>query len=225
MIAAVFFTGTDVVDIVFASPGGPFHSPLMLASLAIRIVALVWIVAAAIRTFTGQTAIWAVNLPMLRCALAFAGLLVVSMLLLFVLSRFITGPLIAELTHNPQANQIASLVVLAIWLAVFAIITVRLSPWIAALAIGDNAIDLSTAWKGMRGATLAAIGALVWTSPVPIAHLVFTAQAQYVGGLLGLILTVIDGLVSVLQIMLAMAIAAALYRFVKTNLPGDHLPA
>lgn len=225
LVAAIFFTGTDVVDIVFASPGGPFRSPVTAVSLIVRVIALVWVVAAAIRGFTGQRMIWTVNLPMLRCAVAFAGLLVLSVLLLFGLSHFITRPLIGAMTHDPQANQIASLLVLAIWLVVFAIVTVRLSPWIAALAIGDNAINLSAAWKGMRGATLAAIGALVWTSPVPIAHLVFTAQAQYMGGLLGLILTVIDGLVSVVQILLAMAIAAALYRFVKTNLPGDHFPA
>ena len=72
----------------------------------------------------------------------------------------------------------------------------------------------------MRGVTLAAIGALIWIAPVTIAHFVLTAQAQHLRGAPQIALTVIDGLVSVLQVMLAMALAAVLYRFVAKNKPS-----
>lgn len=226
LVAAIFFTGTNIVDMKFGTQAHPFESPLVIASLIVRIAAYAIVSAAAIRTFTGQAKVWSINLPMLRSALAFVALLAASMLLLAIVSHFITRPLTAIATNDMHTRQVTSLIVVAVWLLVFGIVTVRLSPWLAALAIGDNAINFQSAWKGMRGATLAAIGAVVWLSPVPIAHLVFTAQAQFLSGIsLGLILTAIDGLVSVLQVMLALAMASVLYRFVKTYLPSDHLPA
>lgn len=220
LFAAVFFTGTNIADIVFATPGSPLHSPMTIASLIVRIVADVWVVAAAIRAFTNRGAVWAIDVPLLRYAAASVALLAISMILLFIVARFVTHPLIALATHDAHKARVASLSVLCVWLLGFGIVTVRLSPWIAALAVGDNSIGLSAAWKAMRGATLAAIGAIVWTAPVPIAHLALTAQAQYLTGFSQIILTVIDSLVSVLQGLLAMAIASVLYRFVSENKPS-----
>lgn len=221
LVAAIFFTGTNILDILFGTPAHPFQSPLVIVSVIVRIVAYAIVSAAAIRAFTNQSEVWSINLSLLRSALAFAALLAASMVLLLIVSHFITRPLTAVITNDIHTRHVISLIVIAVWLVVFGIVTVRLSPWIAALAVGDKSANFKTAWQGMRGATLAAIGAVVWLSPVPLAHLTFTAQAQYLGkGSLGILLTSIDGLVSVLQVMLAMAIAAVLYRYVSKNKPS-----
>jgi hypothetical protein len=221
LVAAIFFTGTNIADIVFGTPAHPFQSPLVIASVIVRIVAYAIVSATAIRAFTNRLEVWSINLSLLRSALAFAALLAASMVLLLIVSHFITRPLTAAITNDIHARRVTSLIVVAVWLVIFGIVTVRLSPWIAALAVGDNAVNFKTAWQGMRGATLAAIGAVVWLSPVPLVHLAFTAQAQYLGSSsLGIVLTAIDGLVSVLQVMLAMAIAAVLYRHVSKNKPS-----
>lgn len=214
LIAAIFFTGTNIVDILFTTPGHPFQSPLSIASLIVRLMSYVLVVVAAMRAFTGQSSVWAINLPLLRTVAAFVALTVSSLLLLLAFTAFISRPLIGLMTADPQTQRMASLIVVSLWLIGFAIATVRLSPWIVALAINDRSIGLKTAWKGMRGATLAAIGALIWTAPIPIAHLALTAEAQYLTGTPQLIFAVIDGLISVLLVLISMAIAAALYRFV-----------
>lgn len=224
LIAAIFFTGTNVVDILFTTPGHPFQSPLSIFSLIVRLLSYVWVVVAAIRAFAGQSAVWTINLPLLRTVAAFVALTVSSMLLLFVFTAWISRPLIGLMTADPQSHRFAALIVLCIWLIGFAVATVRLSPWIVALAINDRSIGLKTAWKGMRGATLAAIGALIWTAPVPIAHVALTAEAQYLTGTSQLVFTVIDGLISVLLVLISMAIAAALYQFV-AKYKSLHFPA
>jgi len=220
LLAAIFFTSTNIVDIVFAPPGNPFHSPLMVASLIIRVVANVWAVTAAARVLTMSGRVWAIDLPLLRCTGAFVALIVLSLVLMVIAKHVIVNPVIAAMTQVTHATHRALVVFTGVWLIGFAIVTVRLSAWLVALAIGDRAMDFSAAWRGMQGANLAAIGALIWTSPVPIGHLVLTSQAQDLRGPFQVALTVIDGLVSVLQVMLMMAMAAVLYRFASNNKPA-----
>ncbi|HVP85407.1 MAG TPA: hypothetical protein VMS78_11855 [Rhizomicrobium sp.] len=220
LVAAFFFTGTNIVDIVFGTRGNPFQSPLMVASLFVRVVSYVMVVVAALRTFTGGSSIWKVDQHLLRCAGAFFGLFALSIALLLLFTPFVARPVVEAVTADHQLKREISVAMVAVWFVLFAIVTIRLSPWIVALAVGDNSIGLRSAWKRMRGATLAGIGALIWTAPVPIAHLALTAEAQYLSGSIQLSFTVVDGLVSVLQVMIALAIAVALYNFAKKNKPA-----
>lgn len=216
LVAALFFTVTNVVDIVLRTPGHPFQSPMVIVSLVVRVAAYILVVAAALRAFTGRKSVWSVDLPLLRYVAAFVALLLVGVVLLAFMHSI---PLILMRAYDPQASFAISLPLLFIWLFGFAVATLRIFPWIVALAVGDRSVGLSSAWRGMRGATLAGIGALIWTAPVLIVHLALTAEAKYLTGTPQLTLTVIDGLISVLEVMLNMAIAAVLYRFVAKYLP------
>ncbi len=213
-VATVFFTGTDLVDIIYGGGANPLHSPLTMISLAIRVIANIWVAAAAIRAFANRGAIWAIDLALLRYTAAFLLLIVGSIGLLLALSRLVVHPLIAMATSDTHISHIVSMAVTGAWLVGFTLLTVRWMPWIVALAIGDRVTRFSIAWQGMRGAMLAAIGAYLLVAPVMIAHFLLTIWAQSLAGSAQFWVTTLDGVVSVVQVMSGMAVAVVLYRHV-----------
>lgn len=219
LVAVIFLVGTNIAGIGFAPMGDRPHASLSTASQIVRAVSYIPVAAAAVRAFTGRGSVWSIDLPLLRyMAATLAALLALLIPMFFI---------IALAAFGTKAASAVSMAVFVGCILVLALVMLRVSPWLAALSVGDGSLHLSSAWKGMRGAMLAAVGAAIWLSPVLIVHIALNAEAQYQTGTAQLAFTIVDGLVCVLQLMIDMAIIAVLYLFVRTHMAHapDHFPA
>jgi len=209
----MLFTGTDLVDIVYGAPqSGHGFSPAQIASLAIRVIAPLWVSTAAWRIMLGSArAAWAPDFAFWRYVLVSLLLFAVTFVPAVAATRLL-GPAIADAFHDPYQQTIARGAVAFALILLGTFVTIRLALWPVALAIGDRAVTFVTAWRATRGAVWAMIGALLLLGvPWLAAHFAATVWAQSLSGQARVTATAIDGILSVFQVAFGIAVTAGSY--------------
>jgi hypothetical protein len=224
LIAALFFTATNLADIVYgggSDAAGTFHlTPLTVVSLAARVFFAVFIPAAALRAMlASRRNSWALDKGFWLFAGAFILLAVVS----FggaVLATLVSQPLLHLAIADEHAYRVASLVLLFVYLLAGIVLTARLALWPVSALLGDASASVAASWRRMRGAVLPfLVASAVLVLPFLIAHFALTGWLENAAmrGSARLAWTIVDGLVSVFQVMLAMAVTAAAYRLTRAE--------
>jgi hypothetical protein len=213
IVAAVLFTGTNLVDIVYGSPQpGHGFTPAQIVSLAIRVIAPLWVSTAAWRIMLGSSRpAWAPDGAFWRYVLA-ALLITGATFGLALAGVTALKPVILSAIHDKTGQMIARGAALFALLIAGTFVTIRLSLWPVALAIGDKSVTFVTAWRAARGAVWAMTGALLLLGvPWLAAHLAATMWAMSPTGQARVAATVIDGILSVLQVAFGVAVTAGAY--------------
>lgn len=213
LVAIVLLTGTNLVDLVYGGAKLTF-TPLQIVSLTIRVFASFLIPAVAFRIFIGSKhGPWNLNrdfwlfllVSFVLTALSFAAVIAV---------KYLTQPILAQLIVDQDRLRLASLGLTIATFVVMAVVLIKVSLWPVAIVIGDRDVTLLVAWRRMRGAAFALIGALLaGIVPIFIAHVLLTSWAQSlpVDGDLRFQITVVDGIVSVFQVLVGTAMTATAY--------------
>ncbi len=213
IVAIILLTGTNLVDLIYGGAKLTF-TPLQMASLAIRVFATFLIPAAAFRTFIGgKHSPWSMNGDFWLFCLV--SLLLTALSFLAVIGvRFLAHPLLEQLLTDAGEVRIASLVLTIATFLVVAVLLIKVSLWPVAIVIGEREVTLPVAWQRMRGSAFAFIGALLGgIAPIFVAHVLLTVWAQSfpIDSDLRFQITVLDGIVSVFQVLVGTAMTAAAY--------------
>jgi hypothetical protein len=226
LFAIVTFTGTNLIDIVYGAPvTGHGFTAAQIVSLAIRVVAPLIVSSALFRVMLGSThGPWSPDGAFWKYVLATA---LISGVAFGIAIAGVRGlrPQMLVLVHDRAGQMIASGATAFAFILLGAILTIRLSLWPVALAIGDRAVTFVMAWRRTRGAVWAMTGALLLlAAPWIAAHFAATVWALSLSGQARVMATVIDGLVSVLQVASGIAVASASYRLLASPRLEASLP-
>jgi hypothetical protein len=213
LFAAVSFTGTNLVDIVYGAPvAGHGLTHAQMVSLGIRLISPLIVSCAAWRIMLdSEDPPWSLNWDFWKYALATLLLIAVGFGIALAGVKA-AQPFFVSVLHDKTQQNIARGALAFALILLATIVTIRISLWPVALAIGDRAVTFRTAWRSTRGAALAMIGALILVAtPWFAGHFATTIWAQSLTGDRQITATVIDGIVSVLQVAFGVAVTAAAY--------------
>jgi hypothetical protein len=226
LVAALFFTATDLIDIVYGSGSDAAGAtafqltPLTAASLALRVFFAIFIPAAALRAMLpSRRSSWALD----RGFWLFAGVFILLTIVSFggaALATRLSQPLLHLAIADEHAYRVASLVLLFVYLLAGIVLTARLALWPVSALLGDAGASVAASWRRMRGAVLPfLVASAILVLPFLIAHFALTGWLENAAmrGSARLAWTIADGFVSVFQVMLAMAVTAAAYRLTEVE--------
>jgi hypothetical protein len=207
IVAFVLFTGTNLVDLVYGAGPGKALTALQIVSLAVRLFSNIWIVVVALRTFLDRRTVWALD----RSFLTYVAFFIVYFGVGLGIASVVGHALSAFVGQGARAVRVTAVLSM---LVAYCLLTIRIMLWPTALALGDRSVGLRESWRRTRGATLTMIGAFFALLPIAAVHFGLTAWATTLplSGDSRLIVTICDGVLSVVQVMLAMAFAAAIYK-------------
>lgn len=214
VLCAIIFTGTDLVDLIYRS--GDLHAPLSLASLAVRVVGALVVPVVIWRIMLPRDGrrVWAADGRFWRYAAAFVAINLVTVPLLFV-AKIVLRPIMHALPLDPALHRYAVYVEVFILALIILFVTLKLTLWTVALAIGDRDVGFVVSWRRTYGCLFAFFGALLAVIlPFETAHFGLTALAQRggFGATQTFWIVIADGLVTVPVVMGMAAVAAAVYR-------------
>lgn len=221
LVAALLFTASEIADIVYSDAAGTFHlTPLTVASLTVRVFFAVFIPAAALRAMlASHHSTWGLD----KGFWLFSGVFILLTVVSFggaVLATLASQPLLHLAIADEHAYRAASLVLLFVYLLAGIVLTARLALWPVSALLGDAGASVAASWRRMRGAVLPfLLASAVLVLPFLIAHFALTGWLENAAmrGSARLAWTIVDGLVSVFQVMLAMAVTAAAYRLTQVE--------
>jgi hypothetical protein len=214
----VVATGTDLVDLVFGLTGKGF-SNLQVASLALRVVGVIWFGAVVLRRLVGSPAgAWGLDRGFLFFLLWQVVLFAAEGLLGFFM---VTAKNIAALAAIASANpHMLSLILAGLAVPLVELLNLRIAPWVVARTARIPEMTFGAAWRGMRGNWGAAAKAyIVLILPLFVVHYGLTAwlQRAFMPQHLKIAWTVFDGIESVAMLMLALSLFVAAFARAKTR--------
>ncbi len=201
--------GTNLLDCVTVPATGGKPGAGFLIAAIVRVVAVFWVSYAVQRHLAGGAQPFRPGLALGRFVLLQIALLI-GFGLAMRLGLIVQGP-----GPNPLATQ---------WLyaflatALYALLTIRLLAWNAALAMGEPFGALGPVWRGQAGRLGAIAGGFIsLILPVAALHLAFTLVAvkTVLSFQTQLALGVIDGLFQALQVMLTCALGTVAWRIAR----------
>jgi hypothetical protein len=201
LLALFVLAITTYAELTTVPPPGLRAGPAFMAAAALRVVLVIWLVCAVLRSTAAKAPVLWPGLALARMTLPYVLLgVVVPGVAVVAARRLVPVP-------DTVADQ---------WLMLFLaslaaqLVTLRLLGWLAALAAGDP-IGPRAIWVGLRGATLPLVRAfLVLVAPFLALHIAFTlilsdGWVQTGPGLVALLAA--DTLVSTLQLGLGAILA------------------
>jgi hypothetical protein len=203
--------GTNLLDFATAPAPGARPDSGFVAAAAVRIVVVLWVSYGVQRHLAGGTQAFQ---P--KAALARFSLLQIALLVGFGLATRL-GIIMQGPGPAPLATQWLFALVPA---AFYALFTIRLLAWSAALAVGEPFAALGRVWRGQSGHDLGLCSAyLSLVLPVAAIHLAMTLVALKIamGAETRLVLAVVDGLFQALQLGLTCALGAVALRIARST--------
>jgi hypothetical protein len=199
-------TGTNLLDFLTLPQPGAKPDVAFIASVAIRVVVVLWIAYALQRQLGGGNRPFRPSLAMARfVALTIAGLILSA--LFAKLATIARGPGPVPLATDWLYAFVA--------MALLGLLTIQLLAWTCALAVGQPFRALPAIWSGQQGHVGAIAGAYVGlVLPIAAAHLALSIAVVRlpIGPQALIIIGVIDGIVSAFQLAMTDALAAVAWR-------------
>lgn len=204
-------TGTDLVDLVFG-PTGKGFSHLQIASLALRVVGVIWFGAVALRRLAGSPAkAWMPDRGFLFFLIWQIALFAAEGVLGFFLAAAKNIAAFAAIISDPF---ILSLILTGLAAPLMELLNLRVAPWVVARTARVREMTFGVAWRGMRGNWAAAAKAyIVLIVPLFVVHFGLTAwlQRAHIPQHLKIAWTIFDGVESVVMLVLSLSLFVAAF--------------
>jgi hypothetical protein len=207
-------TGTNLVDLVYGATGPYGFSHIQIASLAVRLVGIIWILAAALRSvMQSPENPWALDRGIAFFLFWELAIFVLQNVLSFAFVRI--GPEVAPRLEAEVGTLLFSLVISALGIPLIDLLSLRLAPWAVARTAHRSEITFRKAWSGTSAHWGAAsVAYLVFVLPLLAVHYGLTAWIQQSNMLPSdkTNFAVFDGVESSILAMMLLALYVALFR-------------
>lgn len=218
LVALVMLTATNVAVVAAAEPRDLGFTEGQLLAFGVRLLAVLWILAAAYRAQIGsESRLWALDPNFWRYFFAQIVVSAITLSLSRVLGDFLYTGVHRAIADGHSADNAWQVVSLARILLV-GLIFIRIMFWPVARAIGDRAMTLAAAWRATRGAASPIAGAwLVLIGPLVALRYVVALQIQDLAAEHRFWIAAGDGAFSAIVLIAAVCTISAAYKALATR--------